>query len=164
MTAIGATFLIFSCILPLIITLYLKRAPTKPVSTLLHLLMKAHWFVNVQYTAYAHIQDARVLWATVLSTFYHTLQAYAARHFGVQFLDRRGNDCLALQVLGHTVEVTVLAFFEFSSTRKRSSIVCRFDPVPALGWSEERLVVFCKVGGAVARSYIWRVVLLSDCG
>eukprot|EP00920_Eleutheroschizon_duboscqi_P018206 GHVT01043450.1.p1 GENE.GHVT01043450.1~~GHVT01043450.1.p1 ORF type:complete len:1154 (+),score=253.51 GHVT01043450.1:379-3462(+) len=77
---------------------------------------------------------------------------YAARHYGVQFVGRSPEGIQVL-VNQRMIHVEVIANFEFTSARKRSTIVCRIPPLesssssaPPAGSvdSPGRILVFCK--------------------
>ncbi|CBZ55965.1 hypothetical protein NCLIV_063910 [Neospora caninum Liverpool] len=79
---------------------------------------------------------------------------YGARHFGIEFLGQTPNG-LEVAVLGRTVRVRVLAAVEFSSKRKRSSMLCEVYYPASAGENEtegksakrktkKRIVLFTK--------------------
>eukprot|EP01066_Platyproteum_vivax_P006656 Platyproteum_vivax@DN2402_c0_g2_i1.p1 len=78
---------------------------------------------------------------------------YGAKHFGFEFLSRDPSG-VYISVFGKKVRVEVLGTFDFDSTRKRSSVVCRMSCDPreisptdkneAVAQSKERIVLYCK--------------------
>mmetsp|Transcript_45467 Transcript_45467/g.120042 ORF Transcript_45467/g.120042 Transcript_45467/m.120042 type:complete len:1214 (-) Transcript_45467:186-3827(-) len=52
---------------------------------------------------------------------------YGARHFGFQFMERNPDGIVLAESGGNKRRVRILATMEFSSKRKRSSVVCRYE-------------------------------------
>lgn len=80
------------------------------------------------------------------------LQTYGALHFGIKFLSRDARG-VKLEVFGRVLSVEILACVEFTSLRKRSSVLCHFpksngtfgnDAIDRV-LSSERYVLYCKV-------------------
>eukprot|EP00922_Rhytidocystis_sp_ex-Travisia-forbesii_P042825 GHVS01064034.1.p1 GENE.GHVS01064034.1~~GHVS01064034.1.p1 ORF type:complete len:768 (+),score=80.92 GHVS01064034.1:2-2305(+) len=69
---------------------------------------------------------------------------YGAKHFGIEFVHRETTG-VVVSVLGRRIHVEILAYVEFSSVRKRSTVICR---VPTDN-DEHRLVLFCKGADSV---------------
>lgn len=65
---------------------------------------------------------------------------YGAKHFGVEFVGRDPSGvCLSLR--GRPLQIDILANIEFSSQRKRSSVICR---IPTFDNRGSRITLFCK--------------------
>lgn len=87
------------------------------------------------------------------SSFLQFPQTYGSAHFGVKFIARDSNG-VQLEVFGHPVNVEILACFEFTSARKRSSVLCHFPetnkkfghPQTDRILTSGRYVLYCKVG------------------
>ncbi|XP_053993242.1 phospholipid-transporting ATPase IB-like isoform X2 [Hylaeus volcanicus] len=74
---------------------------------------------------------------------------YGAYYFGIKLLARFGHNLIKVEVLNHVIEVKVLAFFEFSNTRKRTSVLCYLKADETLKWTSPRYILFTKGADSV---------------
>jgi magnesium-transporting ATPase (P-type) len=72
-------------------------------------------------------------------------QVYGAYYFGVKLLARIGRNLIKVEILNYTIEIKILAFFEFTNTRKRTSVLCYLETDETLKWTSSRYILFTKV-------------------